>query len=171
MKQTLKIFAAGCAVYVGMAACSAADTGSQRLAGAGGSSAGPASIGGSAGLSGGTGGGLVDSGLDAIADALTDPVGDADAAPSAVVTAQCDKTFRAAGAGYDTLYAEASFSGATVNDLAAVRVVLNYAEAPQIPGYTAAASIPQLRPGFAAVLCGYDLASSVIPSSVTFILP
>jgi len=164
LKQTLKILIAGCAVYVGMAACSAADTGSQRLAGAGGSSAGTVSI-------GGTGGGLVDSGLDAIADALTDPVGDADAAPSAVVTAQCDRTFRGAGASYDTLYAEAAFAGMGVNDLADVRVVLNYAEAQQIPGYTAAASIPQLRPGFAAVLCGYDLASSVIPSSVTFILP
>src|SRR5690606_27515931 len=125
----------GCAVYVGMAACSAADTGSQRLAGAGGSSAGSASTGGAAGLSGGTGGGLLDSGLDAIADALSDPVGDADAAPSAVVTAQCDKKYRPPGAASDYPYAEAPMPGMTVADLAGATAMLEFDTATGPPGY------------------------------------
>ena len=88
-----------------------------------------------------------------------------------VVTAQCDKAFRGNGASYDTFYAEAAFPGTSIADLASVTVVLTYADAQQIPGYTSAVSIPQVKPGFAAVLCGYDLPGSVMPTSVMFILP
>lgn len=181
--KTLKVLAAGVAVYLGAAACSAASSTQEKLAHTGGAAGSTSQSGGAGGAPGGSAaggqlsggsGGLLDSGLDAFADAMGDAmvVPDADAAPApTVVTAQCDKTFRGNGVSYDTFYAEAAFPGASVTDLAGATVVMTYADAQQIPGYTSAVSIPQVRPGFAAVLCGYDLPGSVIPTSVTFILP
>ena len=181
--NTIKILAAGVAVYLGVAACSAASSTQERLAqtgGAAGSTAQPGGAGGAPGgsatggqLSGGSGGLVQDSGLDAFADAMGDAMGvpDADAAPpgATVVTAACDKTYPFGGG--QALYAEVAFPGKLADDLATVVVVLDYASSPEIPGYTRRVqAYASIRDGFAAVTCGYS-GSPNNATGATFILP
>jgi len=104
----------------------------------------------------------------------TGPAGtDATVREQTVVVAACDKVVSTVG-GSILYYAEAEFPTKTIQELSAVRVVLNYpsvipASYYPLAGYVAKSSLADLKPGFAAAVCGS--ASSNKADSVTFILP
>jgi hypothetical protein len=177
MKRALEFFGAGVLVYGLAAACGAADEKDAHppTNAAGGD-------GGSAGVGGHSGAG-VDSAADAlgdsmsVVDALTDPVREADAQqPTAtVVTVACDVAVQYAG-GNTVYFAEASFAGKSVEQLARLTAYTNHANplaspvAP--PGYRNQVVLPVIQPGKAAVACGSGSGSTLSKAdSVTFVLP
>jgi hypothetical protein len=107
--------------------------------------------------------------VDAMLDALTDPVKEASAAPPDVAVEQCDKISNLTGS--QVLYAEHAYPNKTVVQLAGVVGVahMKSVATQTLPSYSDAVLPVQLRPGFAAVVCGppgpngYD--------TVTFVLP
>lgn len=153
------------AVYVAMAACSAASETREKLSSGGASGQ---SAGGSAGTAEDSS--VLDAFADAaleVYDAATDPVGDAQAAPI-VVTANCDLEWDV-GAG-SFLIAEAQFPGKTVNDLASVITYRKAGPGETLPdGYGHMSVGHYLRDGYVAVSCGPD--SSGPYDTVTFVLP
>jgi hypothetical protein len=104
--------------------------------------------------------------IDALLDPVLDPVGEAQAAPPDIATESCSRV----GGSY--VYAEHAYPGKTVEDLAHLRVVMRYktdAGVTQLPGYSRFVTLPWLKPGYAAVICGTTAAMYV--DDVTFILP
>jgi hypothetical protein len=154
--RVLGVSVSGAVVYLVMAACSAG--------------------------SGASGANGSDSGfVDALVDALANPTMDAKAgAPDAnagptgptVNTVACATGSTIDGGG-TYLYVEKSYPGKTVADLSAVRVVLNYPSSVAYlrpPGYDSQVTLPWIKDGSVAVLCGPQ-GSQYVADSVTFISP
>lgn len=161
--------------FVIFVACSAT-SGGQRSVSSSGGAAGIAAAGASGAESGGTTAEAGDDAtvLDAALDVLGDPVAEADAseagAPTEVV-ADCKTEVLVPGG--VTLWAEASFPGRTVAELARVVVFRNLmsSDPEPPPGYTHAllSAWTVARDGAVAVNCGVK--GPQAPAQVTFRLP
>lgn len=147
------------AVYVTVAACSAA---SEHVAGKG-SAAGE------------DGGLLAEAAalIDAALDQIVGPVQDAKAAPQ-VNTVQCGTGLQSTSGAFIYEWAEQQYPGKTSTELAHVAAILR--SQTQVgtypPGYTDYATTVWVRDGAAAVNCGAHLPDAGAPqASVTFVLP
>lgn len=142
----------GVLVYLVMAACGSSDSAVATM------------------LDGGDG----DAVIDALIDGVVSPEDEASAGPLPpdVATEPCNKSGAIGPTG--AVYAVHTYSGKTVNDLSAVRIVTHAAPSSSkhtIEGatYEFGGGVPLLRDGAVAVFCGTTGASSY--DSVTFILP
>ena len=165
LRRTVGVFVSGALVYAVVAACSSASS----------SSAGTR-------VDGGIVGAIVQD-AKAVLDAIASPTPDASAGTTdsgasgpTVSAVPCSSTYTLPG-GQTWTYAEQAYPGTVVADLSAVRVVLNYpsvagATANNAPpgGYASSGSVPWVRDGFVAVLCGAT-GNPNAPTSVTFVLP
>jgi hypothetical protein len=175
--EVAKMVGGSIAIYIVMAACSAA-RGPTNWAAL--SDGGQASTGGGSG-SGGTSGGASRGGSDgsdsegdgaSILDALTDPVSEAQAQslPPITATENCDKSTPYMTS--TSTYAEHAFPGYTAQQLARVVALATYTAGSgdlASAGYTQVAATPQVRDGYVALWCGLSTGASI--QSVTFILP
>ncbi len=144
-------------IYVVMAACSAAGTGSDTPTGAPPGSPPPS--------------GTAPPGATSTTG-LTNPVPTASAAPGTTPTAyvtNCDKTYSFGG--FTWRYAQRDFVGATKADLASVVVLIDYPDTVNHPpGFNTVVTAPYVKDGSVAYVCGLDSSSST-PSSITFVKP
>jgi hypothetical protein len=172
MKRAIEFLFSGMLVYGLVVACGAADEKDAHppLHAAGGG-------GGSTGVDGASGTG-VDSAADALIDVLMDPVREADAqvpVGPTVVTSPCNIEVQYT-AGASLWFAEASFPGKTLNELARLTAYTSYPNQTPTPsptGYRNQVVLPVIQPGKAAVACGSGSGGSSMTKaeSVTFVLP
>lgn len=147
MNQAFKLLAGSCAVYVIMAACSGGSGGRSPISSAGSSSGGHS---GAQGAGGSNDGGPVPDAMAAAGAGATGPQVD---------TVTCDKTF----AGVSGVYAEKSYPGRTVAQLATLHVIGQFAASNSVATHQQLAA--DLSDGVARVYCGPTY------SSVIFVLP
>jgi hypothetical protein len=171
MKRALEFLGGAVLVYGLVAACGGSGEDAHPPLHAEGGSAGTTGVG------GGSGTGVdsaADALIDSVVDALSEPVQEADAqAPTGptIVNAPCNIVVEYSG--NRAYFAEASFPGKTLDQLARLTAYTNYATqfpagyvAP--PGYRNYVTLPMIQPGMAAVGCGNAGAKA---ESVTFVLP
>lgn len=149
MRHAPKVLLAGFAVYLAMAACSAAG---RSFPGATRDPDAEAEL--------DETGDVITKAVDALVDGVKNPVGEAAAAPE-IATEPCDKT----NGSY--VYAEHDFPGRSKTDLARVLVLIEGAPAPPVPGYTSYLQSPYIKDGAVIAICGSSAAAA---TSATFIL-
>jgi hypothetical protein len=179
IRRSIETLAAGCAVYVLMAACSGTGGGP---AGQQSASAGMAQSGGHDGQGGVSAGATAAAGMAGLLDPVAGASAQVGGAPGGVcdcpdpyvppepvvVEAECEQV-----EGSPLMWAEAAFPGMAAQELAPIVAVIKYPAGlynDWPPGYTQLASTVLVTDGAVAVGCGAVATPATYAESVTFIL-
>ena len=151
ISSVLSALSSGTLLYLVMAACSASD----------------GSRGTSSGAAGSEGGASSGSVVDGMVGNAVNPVPSASAAPGVpaptVSVEQCDKTYAFNGTTYR--YAEHSYPGSSIAEMASVRVLVSFPAGTSFPtGYSTLVTNAYVKDGAASFPCGEQ-------TSLTFVKP